>query len=99
MLAEENRWAAAKECAERIRRLHPLVVHDILRFIETLSMFNPLDHPVYLAEPSWMAPSSWASHVPFGMLLVDLLRPSSVVELGTQNGVSCCAFCQAVRQQ
>jgi hypothetical protein len=31
------------------------------------------------------------------MYLVDLLRPTSIVELGSRNGVSYCAFCQAVR--
>jgi hypothetical protein len=32
------------------------------------------------------------------MYLIDLLRPASIVELGTRNGVSYCAFCQAVDQ-
>jgi hypothetical protein len=32
------------------------------------------------------------------MYLVDLLRPASIVELGTRNGVSYSAFCQAVQQ-
>jgi len=36
--------------------------------------------------------------VPFAMYLVDLLRPASIVELGTRRGVSYCAFCQAVQR-
>jgi len=32
------------------------------------------------------------------MYLVDLLRPVAIVELGTRNGVSYSAFCQAVQQ-
>jgi hypothetical protein len=32
------------------------------------------------------------------MLLIELLRPRVVVELGTQHGVSYCAFCQAVQE-
>jgi O-antigen biosynthesis protein len=61
------------------------------------SRFNPLDYPVSLASPERLAPSTWLTHVPFAMFLVDLLRPSVIVELGTQYGVSYCAFCQAVQ--
>ena len=42
--------------------------------------------------------SAWIEHVPFGMYLIDLLRPASIVELGTRNGVSYSAFCQAVHR-
>jgi hypothetical protein len=48
------------------------------------------DHPLRVA------PSAWWLHVPFAMFMVDALRPSVIVELGTHNGVSYCAFCQAV---
>jgi len=40
--------------------------------------------------------SAWVEHIPLGMALVDLLRPASVVELGTHMGDSYCAFCQAI---
>lgn len=58
--------------------------------------FNPLDHPVSFAQPLRIAPSSWITHVPFAMFIVDILRPATIVELGTHYGVSYCAFCQAV---
>lgn len=63
-----------------------------------MSKFNPLDYPISFAAPLRIAPSAWALHVPFGMFIIDLLRPAIVVELGTHNGVSYSAFCQAVRE-
>ena len=59
--------------------------------------FNPLNHPLLYAEPRWLTRySAWHEHIPFAMLLVDLLRPRTIVELGTHAGDSYCAFCQAV---
>jgi len=62
-------------------------------------LLNPLASPVLLASPRRLTPgSAWHEHIPFGMFLVDLLRPSLLVELGTHHGDSYCAFCQAVQQ-
>jgi len=59
--------------------------------------FDILDHPICLALPQRTVPfMSWRQHVPFGMLLVDVLAPRLLVELGTHYGDSYCAFCQAV---
>ncbi|HEY7511903.1 MAG TPA: glycosyltransferase [Vicinamibacteria bacterium] len=59
--------------------------------------FDPLAHPVALRLPRRLTPhSGWIEHIPFGMLLVDLLRPRTLVELGTYFGDSYCAFCEAV---
>jgi GT2 family glycosyltransferase/predicted O-methyltransferase YrrM len=41
---------------------------------------------------------SWRQHVPFAMLLVDLVRPRTLVELGVHYGDSYCSFCQAVAE-
>ncbi len=59
---------------------------------------NPIDHPIIFEIPQLEAPSDWIEHVPFGMLLIDLARPRSIVELGVKAGVSYCAFCQAVKR-
>jgi hypothetical protein len=60
---------------------------------------NPLASPVVLASPRRLTPgSAWHEHIPFGMYLVDLLRPGLLVELGTHHGDSYCGFCQAVQQ-
>jgi hypothetical protein len=41
---------------------------------------------------------SWRQHVPFAMLLVDILKPKTLVELGVHYGDSYSAFCQAVAE-
>jgi len=61
--------------------------------------FNPLEHPICLSSPRRRVPfMSWRQHVPFAMLLVDLLKPKVLVELGVHHGDSYCAFCQAVAE-
>jgi glycosyltransferase involved in cell wall biosynthesis/flagellar biosynthesis chaperone FliJ len=58
---------------------------------------NPVDHPIVFSIPRRLTPiSAWHGHIPFAMCLVDLLKPGTLVELGTHYGDSYCAFCQAV---
>jgi len=40
--------------------------------------------------------SGWAEHAPFAFWLIDALRPTTIVELGSYKGYSFAAFCQAV---
>lgn len=61
-----------------------------------MNKFNPLSHRIMFERPLHVAPSAWWPHVPFAMFMVDALRPALIVELGAHNGVSYCAFCQAV---
>ena len=64
-----------------------------------ITMLNPLDHPICFSSPERLTHvTSWHEHIPFAMLLVDLLRPRMIVELGTHLGDSYCAFCQAVKE-
>jgi O-antigen biosynthesis protein len=62
-----------------------------------MTELNPLKNPIFTTIPRRLtAGSGWHEHIPFGMLLVDLLRPGIFVELGTHYGDSYCTFCQAV---
>jgi hypothetical protein len=61
-------------------------------------MFNPLDFQASLAMPQRLVHSAWLEHVPFGMAIVEMIRPQLVVELGVHLGVSYCSFCQAIDQ-
>jgi len=62
------------------------------------SNFNPLNYPISLIYPGRIDVSAWIGHVPFGMYLLDVLRPKAIAELDTHCGVSYCAFCQAVKE-
>lgn len=48
--------------------------------------------------PNYIPESAWLEHAPFAFWLVDVLRPSCLVELGTHHGFSFFAFCQAVKE-
>lgn len=60
-----------------------------------------LDDSPWLSATSWWMPkhypvSAWVRHAPFAFWIVDALRPSSVVELGTHWGFSYFAMCEAI---
>lgn len=48
-------------------------------------------------EPKRLVFSTWFDHVPFAYDLVAELRPRTLVELGTHNGMSYFAFCQSIK--
>lgn len=65
---------------------------------ECFNVFGLINYPLCFSDPLRVETSAWLSHVPFGMFLVDLLRPQVLVELGTHTGVSYCGFCQAIQE-
>ncbi|MFM0414759.1 rhamnan synthesis F family protein [Paraburkholderia aromaticivorans] len=46
--------------------------------------------------PHYFSQSAWIEHAPFAFWLTGALRPKRLVELGTHNGYSYFAFCQAI---
>lgn len=54
-------------------------------------------YPIAFLRPRLRQPYGWVGHIPFVYALVDMLRPSTYVELGTDTGNSYLAVCQAVK--
>ncbi len=64
-----------------------------------MSKLDLLNHPLCFHLPDRLTHiTSWHEHTPFAMFLVEILRPGTIVELGTHAGDSYCAFCQAVSE-
>lgn len=75
--------------------LLPVVV---ARMYTLTSLDAVLLRPGVFSQPIRMAlPPSWVSHIPFAFWVVDALKPSVFVELGTHSGNSYAAFAQAVQ--
>src|SRR5215510_9543450 len=51
---------------------------------------------IVFEHPEHVSTSAWHGHIPFAFWCIDVVRPRIFVELGTHNGDSYCAFCQAV---
>ncbi len=49
-------------------------------------------------KPNHIVESAWLEHGSFAFWIMEALRPRVLVELGTHNGFSYMAFCQAIRQ-
>src|SRR5665647_3216018 len=48
-------------------------------------------------SPQYLVSSAWLQHAPFAFWITSVLKPRSIVELGTHNAFSYFAFCQAVQ--
>jgi predicted O-methyltransferase YrrM len=47
-------------------------------------------------QPAHLMRSAWIEHGSFASTIIDVLRPSRLVELGTHHGYSYFAFCEAI---
>jgi len=70
---------------------------------EASSPAAPASVPFWLSPCSYWHPahftiSAWVTHAPFAFWLMDVLRPTSVVELGTHYGYSCFVFAEAAKR-
>ncbi|WP_341961938.1 glycosyltransferase [Pseudomonas sp. RC10] len=62
-----------------------------MRVIDTGNLC--FERPIYLSGKS-----AWAELIPLAFMLIEKLKPSVFVELGTHYGDSYLAFCQAIRK-
>jgi hypothetical protein len=73
---------------------------DDARRLELSPSLRQLCHPdldpLFWVPERLGASSGWWGHVPFAQWVMRAIRPRVLVELGTHNGVSYAAFCQAV---
>ena len=77
-------------------RPHALGSPGLRRGPERASLGSYLTPSAFWA-PEFVVHSHWLEHAPFAFWLVEVLRPSTIVELGTYGGFSHFAFCQAVK--
>jgi hypothetical protein len=72
------------------RELDPLET-ETLRYLWTPDL-----DPLFWRPGRIGVGSAWYGHVPFAHWIVGAVKPRTLVELGTHNGVSYSAFCEAV---
>jgi hypothetical protein len=74
-------------------------VRSLSGFIDTLPPVDAvlLREGVFLRPVRMVAPPGWIPHIPFAFWMVDALKPTTFVELGTHSGNSYSAFVQAVQ--
>ena len=60
------------------------------------ALTSPLLDPLFLRAQRLGVESAWFGHVPFAHWIVAAAQPRLLVELGTHNGASYLAFCEAL---
>jgi lipopolysaccharide biosynthesis protein len=72
------------------------VVNDSIDTETLRYLWTPDLDPLFWCEGRVGVASAWYGHIPFAHWVVGAAKPRTLVELGTHNGVSYSAFCEAV---
>ena len=73
-----------------------MLLNDSIGSIGLIS--SPDLDPLFLRPRRTGVESAWYGHVPFAHWLVSVCQPRLLIELGTHNGASYAAFCEAMAQ-
>ena len=77
--------------------VYPDRAFDALFLEGNLFMSNQLITAASFVPRSVDHPTAWVGHLPFASWLVEAVKPSILVELGTHTGNSYFSFCQAIQ--
>jgi len=89
--AELSKWNLVLD-----QRLTDLPEADPVTASTLNALRDPALDPLFLRPALVGVASAWYGHIPFAHWVVAACRPRLIVELGTHNGVSYAAFCEAV---
>jgi GT2 family glycosyltransferase/glycosyltransferase involved in cell wall biosynthesis len=92
--AQERSKTRDLDATENLPDLNSFLSHTGILEADSIAW---LFRPSLFWVPERLVPSGWIEHIPFAFWIVDVLRPRTIVELGTHTGVSYSAFCQAVK--
>jgi O-antigen biosynthesis protein len=101
-LRRKDRASAGRVHAKKSAKLIQAEQSDAVTPVSRSPISRALNLNDFLSTPSFRAPekivaSAWHEHAAFAFWLVEQLSPRMLVELGTHNGFSYFAFCQAIR--